>query len=284
MGVANGEGVRPLLVTLSTAILLALASLILAAQGCAAPGEQGFAPPDAAASDDGPVVVLPSGDVYDDGDASVVSDPSDAAYQPPVWEEDASVADPPYGPTFDAGPDGLCGTAPATGDLAIVELMIEPAKGASDYAQWVEVTSARDCALDVSGLHGDCAVGAKVASFDLPDDTWLPARGSFVVVGSLDPAVNHDLPGTLVPWTGVTDDVLRTDGSTVTLTAGGVIVDSITYPTLTLSVGVSLEFPADCLPSDRSDWTRWQPARASWFPGFAGTPNAPNDDVECSNE
>jgi hypothetical protein len=60
-----------------------------------------------------------------------------------------------------------------------------------------------------------------------------------------------------------------------------VLVDSITYPALKLSVGKSWAFPADCDPSLRSDFAKWQPSTYSFFPAFFGTPNAPNVDVQC---
>jgi hypothetical protein len=110
---------------------------------------------------------------------------------------------------------------------------------------------------------------------------WIPARGTFLVADSKDPAINHDLPGTLVVWLGQPGDVLRNKGTTVTLRMAGAIIDSITYPALAITIGASLAFPAGCDLGQRSDWTRWQPSTFSWFPGFFGTPNAPNTDVTC---
>jgi hypothetical protein len=60
-----------------------------------------------------------------------------------------------------------------------------------------------------------------------------------------------------------------------------VVIDTLTYPAVSLTVGASLSFPSDCDPGARSDWTLWQTSTASWFPGFLGTPNAPNIDVTC---
>jgi hypothetical protein len=181
----------------------------------------------------------------------------------------------------DAGPDGACEAPPATGDLAIDELMIASVAGTGDYGEWLEVRSTRDCALDVRGLHGECPRGAKVATFDVTQDLWVAAGGSFVVADSTDPAINHDLPGSIVVWSGRVGDVLRNQGTTITLTMGGTLIDSVTYPALKLTVGASLSFPTDCDLETRADWTRWQWSSASWFPAFFGTPNAPNDDIHC---
>ena len=182
-------------------------------------------------------------------------------------------------PPADAGE--ACTAPPGPGDLVIDELMIESVEGAGDYGEWLEVKSTLSCAVDLLGLQGQCPVGAKVHTFDVTEDVWIPPGGTFLVADSADPAVNHDLPGTVVTWSGQPGDVLRNLGGTVTLLSGDAIVDSLTWPKLELTPGASYEFPADCSPSDRTTFSFWQPAVASWFPGFDGTPNAPNVDVEC---
>ena len=110
-------------------------------------------------------------------------------------------------------------------------------------------------------------------------DMWIPPHGTFVVADSSDPAINHYLPGVVVAWFGHPGDVLRNQGATITLSLNGTMLDTVTYPSLTLAVGDSLAFPADCDASQRSDFTNGRDRPASWFPGFLGTPNAPNDDV-----
>jgi hypothetical protein len=130
-------------------------------------------------------------------------------------------------------------------------------------------------------LHGECPRGAKVATFDVSADMWIPPRGTFVVADSNDPAINHDLPGVIVVWFGHQGDVLRNKGTTITLSSAGTLIDTLTYPALTLAVGNSIAFPSDCAAAERADFTKWQRSTASWFPGFFGTPNAPNTDVSC---
>jgi len=213
----------------------------------------------------------------DDGD--------DAAITLPPWSDPDDAGPPPAtGPSFDAGDGGECEAGVGPGDLAIVEILIASVSGTGDHGEWLEVRSTRDCALDLRGLHGECAVGAKVATVDVSGDEWLPARGSFVLADSLDPAVNHALPGLVLAWAGTAGDVLRNDGATVTLIASGALVDSVTYPATKVPVGVSLAFPSDCAPALRGEWDRWQTSSASWFPSFYGTPNAPNDDVTCPED
>jgi hypothetical protein len=198
----------------------------------------------------------------DDADASASEDASDDA-------------------ATDSRPDGACPQPPGPGDLRIDELMIASVAGAGDDGEWLEIENALDCAANLNGVHGDCPRGAKVATFDVTGDLWIPPHGTFVVADSIDPAINHDLPGVLIAWFNHPGDVLRNKGATITLSLNGTMLDTITYPALTLVVGDSLAFPSDCDPSERLDFTKWRWSTASWFPGFFGTPNAPNTDVTC---
>jgi hypothetical protein len=178
-------------------------------------------------------------------------------------------------------PPGACPSPLSPGDLAIDELMIESVSGTGDYGQWIEVMSLLPCAVNLRALHGDCVNGAKVRTFDVTEDMWIPPLGTFLVADSADPATNHDLPLPLLVWAGQPGDVLRHKGGTIDLLVDGTLIDSLTFPALKLTVGASVEFPADCDLSERTDWTAWQTSVASYFPGFLGTPNAPNTDVTC---
>jgi hypothetical protein len=181
----------------------------------------------------------------------------------------------------DGGDDAGCTSPLVPGALLIDELMIESVDGTGDHGEWLEVQNTQPCAVDLRGLHGDCPHGAKAASFDVAGDLWIPPGGWFVVADSVSPAIDHDVPLPVVAWQGNLGDVLRNKGTTVTLSANGAVIDTLTYPALTLTVGTSVEFPSDCDPSTRDDFSRWVPAQASWFPGFRGTPNAANADVSC---
>jgi hypothetical protein len=246
--------------------------------GCS-PGQTASNPP--WQNDDDALAPL-AGDDGGEGDDPVATDPGwDGGGQVLDDAAVASVGDAASSSAFDATPEGACGAPPGPGDLVIDELMIESVAGAGDYGEWLEVTSTLPCALNLRGLSGECPAGAKVHSFDVTDDVWIPPGGTFIVADSADPAIDHDLPGTLVTWSGQPGDVLRNAGGTVTLLSGETIVDSVTWPKLKLTPGVSVAFPADCDPSMRQDFTSWQPSTASWFPGFYGTPNAPNVDVQC---
>jgi len=184
-------------------------------------------------------------------------------------------------PPVDAGLDGPCTQAVGAGDLLIDELMIESVAGAGDDGEWLEVASMASCAVNLRGLHGECPVGSKVHTFDVVEDTWLLPGGTFIIADSQDPAVNHDLPGLVLAWSGHPGDVLRNLGGTVTLSDGDVLVVSLTWPSLKPLVGATVELPADCPVEDADDFGAWQTATTSWFPGFLGTPNAANTDVQC---
>ncbi len=181
----------------------------------------------------------------------------------------------------DAGPEGACTQPLGPGDLRIDEMMIESVAGSGDNGEWLEIGSTLDCAANLNGVHGECPHGSKVSTFEVEGDLWVPPHGTFVVADSSDPAINHALPGVVVVWFGHPGDVLRNQGSTVTLSLYGTMLDTVTYPALTLAVGASVAFPSNCDPSQRSDFSQWKRSTSSWFPGFLGTPNAPNTDVHC---
>jgi hypothetical protein len=183
--------------------------------------------------------------------------------------------------TPDGAPAGACAQPPTPGDLVIDELMLESVAGAGDYGQWIEVASTVSCTLNLLGLHGECAKGSKVNTVDVTSDLWIPPGGTFLIADSSDPAVDHYLPGTLLVWFGQPGSVLRKEGGTVTLSLGSALIDSVTWPSLKPIVGASVSFPSNCAPAQRTDWSRWQTSTFSWFPGFFGTPNAPNNDVQC---
>jgi hypothetical protein len=238
---------------------------------------------DAAAST--PADTPPSNDPPADdsaGDASPTAPASEAGVpsgdKSALGDDDASGDD----ATGDDGPpQGACTDPLSPGDLVIDELMIESVAGTGDYGEWLEVANAAGCAVNLRGLHGECPKASKVVTVDVSDDVWVPAGGFFVIADSVDPSVNHDLPGTVLGWLGSPGDVLRNDGTTITLSVTGTVIDTLTFPKLTLTVGASLEFPSDCDAGDRGDFSKWQTATSSWFPGFYGTPGAINDDVSC---
>jgi hypothetical protein len=226
------------------------------------------------ASDEADAAGFPSS--YPSWDASTAPASFDASVPPHVFDGGGSEGGLP-----DAGEDASCTLPLGPGVLVIEEMMIASVAGTGDYGQWIEIASTASCAVDLSGLHAECPVGSKVRTLDVGEDVWIPPGGRFLIADSIDPAINHYLPGTVLAWDGDPGSVLRKSGGTVSLMANGAIVDSVTWPKLAVVVGASVAFPDDCPPSERSDWTKWQTSTASWFPGYYGTPSAPNTDVSC---
>ncbi|MDP8999564.1 MAG: lamin tail domain-containing protein, partial [Myxococcota bacterium] len=213
-----------------------------AAIGCASAqtpnGTLGI-PLEAAVDDDaGPAAGLLPADLppgTDDAVAMQASDVLNASSDVPVGDSDATdepSRTPAVMPPFDPGEGGTCPSPMAPGDLVIDELMIESVAGSGDHGEWLEIASTVGCALNLRGLHGNAPSGNKVRTFDVGDDTWIPAFGRFIVADSTSGAINHDLPGTLIVWSGQPGDVLRNKGTTVTIHMNGVMIDVVTYPSM----------------------------------------------------
>jgi hypothetical protein len=208
------------------------------------------------------------------------------ANERPKKDKDAGPGKPDA--TVDAGPtdDGgtvtrtYCTGALAVGDVIITELMIAARAGAADDGEWIEVTSTRDCWLKMKGVSIESPRGAVADSVNIDEDFDLAPHDTFLVADSLDPAVNHALPGKVFAWG--TTDVLKNSGDTVSVKSGATVIDTLTYPAFSnLTPGRSIAFPDDCMPGDRADWQRWSLTFDSWTDGFEGTPNATNADVAC---
>jgi hypothetical protein len=243
-----------------------------------------------------PVLPPPRPPDYDDPDSSALGGAGErgrdaagpkpeAGARPPA--EDAGVPPPPPPPT-----DGGVTTPPqcpnplGQGDLAIVEFMIQSQAGPGDRGEWVEIQSTRNCNLNVRGLHVESPRGAGPPdAVDVTDDLILPPNGTLIVADTLQPDLNHNLPGTVLSWNAT--DALKNDGDTIRLSVGGQLVDALTYGSWVLHVGRTVSFPVDCTWSQRSDWARWSWSFHVWQDApdggvpMKGTPNADNDDVTC---
>ena len=191
-------------------------------------------------------------------------------------------------PPKDAGPT-MCPLPLKAGDLAIVEFMIEAQAGSGDRGEWVEIQSTHpDCTLNLNGLHVESPRGTSVPdSVDVTDDLLLPPNGTILVADTSITELNHNLPGVVLSW--IATDALKNDGDTITVSAGGKTIDTITYGSWTAHPGRSVSFPVDCAWSVRTDWARWSWSFHQWQAAPAvdgglpmlGTPNADNADVAC---
>ena len=237
--------------------------------------------------------VEPGDEYYDDDvpsqeDGLTPTANEDSGAFSPAGERPAPAAKDAGGPLVDAGGDSgtvqpkvFCAGPLAAGDLAISEMLISSRGGSGDDGEWIEVRSTRTCWLNVKGLSIESPRGtAAPNAATITEDFELAPQGTFVVADSADPAKNHALPGKVFAWGAL--DVLKNDGDTVALKAGGVVVDTVTYPAFSnLEPGRALAFPDDCPANVRGDWARWSLTFDVFAPGFKGTPNAANGDVAC---
>lgn len=159
------------------------------------------------------------------------------------------------------------------GDLVISEVMPNPT-GDDTGKEWFEVYNADSTPVDLNGLE-------LVAS--LPDGTMekavvvtaatIPAGGYFVFSSSAPDL----LPAYADYGYGATLGALRNDTARLALRCNGIIVDEVTYATVT--EGESREFtgaqPPDTVAND--DQAKWCNGVAEYETGQKGTPGAAND-------
>ena len=135
------------------------------------------------------------------------------------------------------GIGGEVSSAPAPGlrDLAIVELLINPA-GTDTGREWIEIVNRTTHALDLAGLNiSDAANDAAVNFGTATATTLLPAGASAILIQSADPTKNGGVTiggatpggsfGTLVS--------LNNDADTISICSGpcatGVVIDSVSW-------------------------------------------------------
>lgn len=184
------------------------------------------------------------------------------------------------GGTKDAGGPVLCSGPLAPEDVKVVELMIASQSGAGDRGEWIELQSTRPCTLNLKGLRVESPRGTGVDKAEITTDYLLAPNGIFVVAASSSAQDNHSVGNVAAAFNAT--DVLKNDGDTITVYAGvSTVIDTLTYPKFTLSIGRSVAFPWDCAWSDRSSWARWSWSFNKWNGAYQGTPNDDNFDVAC---
>jgi hypothetical protein len=179
----------------------------------------------------------------------------------------------------DDADDGTCddgGTrravvAPRLGDLAITEVMANPS-GADGHAEWIELHAARD--IDLHGL---------VLGRDPDDDghrttlagaACLRVRaGAFAIIArSSRPESNGGLPAVTAT---ASFTLLNGDGSVFVATAGGAVLDRVTWDASLDGASIQLAGALGDDPDQRC------PGSEEYGPGGRGTPGAPSDCGPC---
>ncbi len=194
---------------------------------------------------------------------------------------DGGVAEGGHVESSDGAAPTNCQGPLASGDLKIVELMIESTSGSGDRGEWLELENTRSCIVNLNGLVVQSPRGTSLDKATVTTDVLVPPGGSFVIADSASATDNHDLPSASIVATFGSYDVLKNTGDTVEVWAGTTLVDALTYPQLALTAGRSVSFPADCAWGDRASWSRWSGSFNVWSSPFQGTPGADNSDVTC---
>jgi len=163
----------------------------------------------------------------------------------------------------------------AAGDLVVNEIMFDPGQVDGDFGEWIEIRNLRDAALDLEGVIVQDDDGAGfVVEGSLP----IAAGGVIVLGASDDTAANGGVP---VDYPYSIDAVkLGNEGDTVSIVAGGVIIDSFTWDEAVFPVleGASLQLSAAVSdPGATDDVASWCLATATYGAGDLGTPGAANE-------
>ena len=147
---------------------------------------------------------------------------------------------------------------PAPGDLAVVELMQDPAAVSDSAGEWFELFNKTGASFELAG----CVVATGSDDHSLGGDLDIAAGGRLVLAINADSGANggvaadYDYPGSLTLGNG---------GGELTLTCGGVTIASVSWDGS--SPGASWQQAPD---------GTWCAATATYGDGDKGTPGAPN--------
>jgi hypothetical protein len=168
--------------------------------------------------------------------------------------------------------DGPIGMVPSTGDLAIDELLINPA-GTDTNREWIEVVNRSAFALDLRLLH------VADAASDVAVDAGILAPGGLLVLGqSLDPTKNGGAP---ISFSFGNVISLNNAGDAISLCLGpcaeGLILDQVTW---TADLGAAYDGHAAIVGAgtgaDAGDPLFCAADLPFGTAGSFGTPGAPN--------
>src|SRR3569623_25665 len=134
------------------------------------------------------------------------------------------------------GGSGMIVPAPAAGDLAIVELLINPA-GTDTGREWVEVENRAGHALDLASLHIAAAANDAAVDFTVSGTTVMLPGAHAVLIQSADPSKNGGvtlgIAGGILGGDFGTRVSLNNDGDTISVCAGacaaGQIIDQFAW-------------------------------------------------------
>ncbi len=159
----------------------------------------------------------------------------------------------------------------APGSVLLNEAMLLPEQTATE-GLWVELANRTNADIDLSGT--ELGSNATETSFVVPEGTVLPANGFLVLGQSTDPLANGGAPVDLAWTVDFTIDTTATE--TLSLTAGGGLVASMTVDPADLVAGESHQAPERAIGVNGLGMTC---ARTRTFGanGAVGTPGEANE-------
>ncbi|MDP2313437.1 MAG: lamin tail domain-containing protein [Pseudomonadota bacterium] len=164
------------------------------------------------------------------------------------------------------------------GEVLVNEVMFDPSLVDGDFGEWLEILNVSDAEVDLAGviLHDDDNAGFVIAG-SLP----VPAGGVVVLGPSADSTANG---GVQIDYAYSIDAVkLGNQGDTLTLSAGGVALDTFTWDAtvFTVAEGSALQLsPGVDAPDGNDSPDAWCLATAAYGSGDLGSPGGANGACE----
>ncbi len=170
---------------------------------------------------------------------------------------------------------------PGPGEVVFNEIMMSPLGVANLNGQWLELASTAEAPVDLTGCVLADGFGGSVA-VGTPAEPVLLVAGGYAVLAGGDEALGGKAPA--ATWGS---ELALGQGSTLTLTCGGVEIDAVTLDIDFLSAtygdpplgkaGIALQLGSGALDAAANDdGTQWCHAKTTFPTGDLGTPGADN--------
>ncbi len=166
----------------------------------------------------------------------------------------------------------------APGDLIISEVMMDPTKVADYRGEWIEIYNTTTTNYNLNGLQ---VTSTGNSGFTVSESITIPGEGRVVLATRLLPSSNGGFSPDGVYSYG---DVSLVVEDTVTLSAGGTTLDSVTWQRWsphwpgTLEPGYSMSLSPSLYDGTANDsHDSWCLGSSTYGDGDFGTPGEPND-------
>jgi hypothetical protein len=165
--------------------------------------------------------------------------------------------------------------APAVGTVFVTEVFANPAGADTPAKEWFEVRVTQDC--DLNGLkitNGNVYNNTRTWTLAGTDCMHVTSGSYVVIAGSVDPLQNGGLPTTGIY--AVSSLSLYNSAGTLTLEAGGQVIDSAAFPNPPEGTSLSLN-PANLSASGNDQATAFCSSTTTTVFSGVGTPGQAND-------